>query len=220
MLTMKYFLVYLAHICHNSPHKSRHRSQHIWIHVVQVEPWTVCARELMIKASSPLLCFYSGHLCLVSLKQSYFGFWGFSHPQLGCSQLVRHTVRKWFLLLPLSVWSCVLLLFFLKWAQPFVLLWHQFVLTFLHSADCCGVAFKGQSDAPGSSPVISVAAVSTETGQRWAESSHVARRWRRRRPLTVTAAAPLSMTVTRYACVVLYCVCCVNKKCFSICFSS
>uniref|UniRef100_A0A8C4HM32 Oxysterol-binding protein n=1 Tax=Dicentrarchus labrax TaxID=13489 RepID=A0A8C4HM32_DICLA len=41
------------------------------------------------------------------------------------------------------------------------------------SADCGGVAFKGQSDAPSSSAVISVAAVSTETRQRWAESSQV-----------------------------------------------
>lgn len=70
--------------------------------------------------------------------------------------------------------------------------------TFLCSADCCGVAFKGQSDTPCGSAVISDAAVSTETSLLWVERSQVATRWHPLRPLTVTAAALPSTTATRY----------------------
>lgn len=44
------------------------------------------------------------------------------------------------------------------------------------SADCCGVAFKGQSDAPGSAAVIAGAAVPTQTSLRRPQSRQVAGR--------------------------------------------
>lgn len=94
--------------------------------------------------------------------------WGF---HVLAVQLVSHSEQ----VIPLRLALRAATVLF-KISATFVLLWHRFVLTFLRSADCCGVAFKGQSDASGGSAVISVAGVSTETRLQWAERSQVAKR--------------------------------------------
>lgn len=118
--------------------------------------------ELYAQDDKPLACFYVWVIC-IQLPQNKATL-VISYPRLDCSGSWTHSDSS------LSQ-SCTLQFFSFKISATFVLLWHNFFfLTFPHSVDCSGVAFKGQSDAVRGCAVISVAAVSTETRLRWAES--------------------------------------------------
>ena len=172
---------------HTKPGISHNTSEVTWWDL-NPESW-----QIMIKDYSPLMCLYPRYLCLASWKQGYIGDFISS---IILFRLVRLTqwVSDSFPTAPACCCCCSSLK-----SATFV-----FVSTSLCSADCCGVAFKGQSDAPGGSAVIVVAAVSTATRRRWGEGSQVAERWHRRRPLTATAAAPPSMTATRCVVILMY----------------
>lgn len=170
----------------------RHNTSEVTWWDLNPESW-----QIMIKDYSPLMCLYPRYLCLASWKQGYIGDFISS---IISFRLVRLTqwVSDSFLTAPACCCCSSLKI-------------RNLCVCFNLSLQCRllwrGVAFKGQSDAPGGSAVIFVAAVSTETRRRWGEGSQVAKRWHRRRPLTATAAAPPSMTATRCVVILMYSMC-------------
>lgn len=132
------------------------------------------------------------YLCPASLNQIYF----FYHPPLGCWRLLRHTKR--------FPSACICLvqraapLLFLKIAPRAALTPAPFSTSPLRAACCRGLQSSERCSRRLCCDLCCRGFHRNET-RGWQKALRCARRrWRRHRPLTVTAAAPPSTSGTRY----------------------